>query len=312
LQLPAAGQFFVIEGKDEEAVLEAEESMEPQLDAMRQSGSLGGYQAVCNFVPSAARQHADAALLQRRLFAPHALVQKFFDALQSPALGRKACREAKPSAQPLNVGLWLASPLAAPFRGLWLGQSDGQMAAILSFSAGPAGLDLKALEALAKPEAGISFVDHFAALDAMMGSFRQRVAWLLLLGYLLVSLFVAWIYGPDGWRAMAPALLGALLVAGLFGWLGLNFNLFSVFGILLSLDMGVDYGIFMQDRQSGEFPVALLSASLAALSTLLSFGLLCLSRTPALQVFGLSVLLGIGASWLLAPAFTKESKHEQS
>jgi len=69
--------------------------------------------------------------------------------------------------------------------------------------------------------------------------------------------------------------------------------------------MGVDYGIFMQDRHTGDFKVALLSSSLAACSTLLSFGLLALSHTPALQIFGLSVLLGIGGSWLLAPCFSK-------
>jgi predicted exporter len=102
-------------------------------------------------------------------------------------------------------------------------------------------------------------------------------------------------------------LLACLFAAGLFAWLGLNANLFFVFGILLSLDMGVDYGIYMQERGSGDFRVSLLSASLAALATLLSFGLLALSQTPALRTFGLSVLLGIGGSWLMAPCFSEDN-----
>ena len=67
----------------------------------------------------------------------------------------------------------------------------------------------------------------------------------------------------------------------------------------------MDYGIYMQDKGSGDFRVSLLSTSLAAMTALLSFGLLALSRTPALRVFGLTVLLAISGSWLLAPCFSK-------
>jgi predicted exporter len=44
---------------------------------------------------------------------------------------------------------------------------------------------------------------------------------------------------------------------------------------------------------------------LSALSTLLSFGLLGLSKTPALQAFGLTMLIGTASVWLIVPCFRK-------
>jgi len=43
-------------------------------------------------------------------------------------------------------------------------------------------------------------------------------------------------------------------------------------------------------------------------STLLSFGLLGLSRTPALQAFGLTMLLGAALVWMIVPCFQKSEK----
>jgi hypothetical protein len=44
------------------------------------------------------------------------------------------------------------------------------------------------------------------------------------------------------------------------------------------------------------------------LGTILSFGLLGLSRTPALQAFGLTMLIGTMTVCFLAPCFAGESK----
>jgi predicted exporter len=41
-------------------------------------------------------------------------------------------------------------------------------------------------------------------------------------------------------------------------------------------------------------------------STLLSFGLLGLSRTAALQAFGLTMLIGTALVWLIVPCFARE------
>ena len=58
---------------------------------------------------------------------------------------------------------------------------------------------------------------------------------------------------------------------------------------------------------------ARLAVGMSAANTILSFGLLGLSHTPALQAFGLTMLLGTALVWLIVPCFgtttTSESKH---
>lgn len=290
MKLPSSGRFFLVRGADEQQLLQREEALCASLE---KSGIR--YQAVSQFVPSLERQAADQALQFRRVYAPKGLASKLFKRLDSPEVARQARALALKKTPDLLPEAWLQSPMSTPFRPLWLGKQGEAWASVVTLTDEARPLDLP----------GVDYVDHLADLGRLMGAFRARIGWILVGGYGIVSLFLLAVYKKEAWRILLPTLLASLFVAGLFGWLGLNYNLFCVFGILMSLDMGVDYGIFMQDSRSGDYKVSLLSSSLSALSTLLSFGLLALSHTPALQIFGLSVLLGIGGSWLLAPCFSK-------
>ena len=73
--------------------------------------------------------------------------------------------------------------------------------------------------------------------------------------------------------------------------------------------MGVDYGIFLTEHPGDGS--AWLAVALAGVSTLLSFGLLALSQTPALRAFGLTMLIGELAIWLLTPCFRPPSTHPE-
>jgi len=80
--------------------------------------------------------------------------------------------------------------------------------------------------------------------------------------------------------AWLPTLLGGAITLACFGWAGIPMQLFIVLSLILLLGMGIDYGIFMQEHP-GERSVW-LAVAIAGISTLLSFGLLALSSTPAL------------------------------
>ena len=71
--------------------------------------------------------------------------------------------------------------------------------------------------------------------------------------------------------------------------------------LLLLLGMGVDYGIFLLEHPGDGS--AWVAVALAGVSTLLSFGLLGLSATPALRAFGLTMLIGEVSIWILTPFF---------
>jgi len=68
--------------------------------------------------------------------------------------------------------------------------------------------------------------------------------------------------------------------------------------------MGVDYGVFLAESRADPagFAATLLSVLIACASTVLAFGLLAMSASPALQAIGLTVGIGVLLSLLLALA----------
>jgi predicted exporter len=124
---------------------------------------------------------------------------------------------------------------------------------------------------------------------------------LLLAGYAAVGLALFLRFRRQAWRALLPTALAALLTLAVLGWAGVPLQLFGVLAQLLLLGFGVDYGIFLLEHRDD--PSSWLAVSLGAASTLLAFGLLALSATPALHSFGLSLGLGIALVWMLSPCF---------
>ena len=106
------------------------------------------------------------------------------------------------------------------------------------------------------------------------------------------------------WRIVAPVFSAGALTLAFMGYVGIQLQMLSILALLLTLGMGIDYAIFLQARQGHSH--TLLATTLAALLTLLSFGLLSLSRTPALSAMGLTVTLGVMFSWLLTPVFLRK------
>ena len=306
MRLPEAGQFFLVTGDTEEQLLQRDEALSAKLDGMVRGGQLKGYESPSVYVPSMKRQRAARDLLWRRVDRPGGVADAMFAQLGSPGTGALTRQKAARDAALLTPQAWLASPVSTPFRSLWLGKTAKGYANVITLSGLQGDAALAQLKQDAQGLAGVDFIDHVRALNHLMGVFRKKMELLMWVGYAVVSAFLILRYRKRSWRVLSPTLLACVGTAGVFGLLGLNFNLFCVFGLLLSLDMGVDYGIYVQDRGAKHVDVALLCASLAAISTLLSFGLLALSHTPALRTFGLTVLLAISGSWLLAPCFLEK------
>ena len=126
----------------------------------------------------------------------------------------------------------------------------------------------------------------------------------IVLAYLLIFLLLLLLRGfLKALKITLVPLLAALLTTGLTGWTGAPFNLFSVFGLILALGIGIDYAIFLNEG-SHDRSGTLLAIALSCLSTLLSFGALSLCSFAPVADFGRSVLFGVLFSFLLAPFIT--------
>jgi predicted exporter len=197
---------------------------------------------------------------------------------------------------------FLKTPASEPWRHLWLGQMDGGWASIVALR----GLTRKGLAKLQHADIGldgVQWVDKVGEISDVLGRYRKTMGWVVLLSYLVVYGLLYPRYRSETWRVLAPTALASIATLALLGMAGQNLQLFHVLALMLLLGVGVDYGIFLHEHLSRSDSVAWLAVGLSALSTLLSFGLLSLSKTPALQAFGLTMLIGTVAVWLIVPCF---------
>ena len=157
---------------------------------------------------------------------------------------------------------------------------------------------------------GAQWVDTVEEISSILGRYRTYMGWVIVLSYFVVYVLLYWRYGGAAWRVLAPIALASVATLALLGIAGQSLQLFHVLALMLLLGVGVDYGIFFQDHPGRSDPVGWLAVALSALSTLLSFGLLSLSKTPALQAFGLTILIGTFTVCLIVPCFGYENQRK--
>ncbi|MDB5850662.1 MAG: hypothetical protein JWP29_4414, partial [Rhodoferax sp.] len=290
LGLPGVAQFYLVRGGNAEQVLAREEALKTRLDTLVGAGLLTGYSAVSDWVPSPARQEADAQLTARVESAVLAGVGRI--------LGEQLARPGFAS-RPLTLADWLASPVSAAGRNLWLGDVNGAMTSVVMLRGLRDVSVLPQLAGAADGLEGVRWVDKVAEISSLLGRYRVAMTGLLVAGHGLVF-FLLWLrYRGRAWRAWLPTFMATVLTLALLGWLGQPLQLFNVLALLLLLGIGVDYGIFLLEHEGDGS--AWLAVVLGAGSTWLAFGLLGLSSTPALRAFGLTLLFGIALVWGLSP-----------
>ncbi len=284
-------QFLLLQGGDEESLLETEETLVPRLDKAIADGQLTGYQSVAQFVPSTARQRADRRLVQEQLYQPY--LKPYLD----------------------QIGLEAAPDTAsdAPFLTLATLPREGPLALlgalIVEEGAHPVHLvllqgvrDIEAMRGLIEAP-GIRLVSPAEDYSKLFGQYRRQALLLLALSAVLMLPMLALRYGLGGaLRVMAPSVAALLLAPTIVALFGVQFTFFNAMALVLVLSIGVDYSVFCRETSGGRKAVTMLAVSLAALSTILSFGLLALSGVFAVHAFGATMLIGIALAFLLAPA----------
>ena len=292
LGLPSPAQFYLIQAGDPQALLQAEEALTRALQPLIAEGELAGLRAISQWLPSLRQQQADGELTR---------------SVEGPllaAVGAQLGENLQPDPAPLPPLLpddWLKLAIAEPMRAQWLGSHDGAWGSVVMLEGLTRESDLGKLAALAGALPEVRWVDRSASISALLGHYRAMMLGLLLVGFVAVAIALQLRLGRSAWRALLPTVLAALLSVALLGWVGEPLRLFSVLAQLLLLGIGVDYGIFLFEHRQD--PASWLAINVGAASTLLAFGLLSLSATPALHSFGLCLLFGIALVWVLSPCF---------
>jgi predicted exporter len=303
LDTPTPAQFYIVRGNTAEVVLQREEMLKQRLDPLIETRIISGYHALSNWVPSAQAQAARRDLIDRTLLNDNGPLKALAAQIGENGEWVAATRaHLLASALPLTPDDFLKTPAGEPWRHLWLGEVDGSWASIVALR----GLTPTGLAKLQHADIGldgVQWVDKVGEISLLLGRYRKTMGWVVLFSYLVVYVLLYPRYRDVTWRVLAPTALASIATFALLGMAGQSLQLFHILALMLLLGVGVDYGIFLHEHLSRRDPVAWLAVGLSALSTLLSFGLLSLSKTPALQAFGVTMLIGTVAVWLIVPCF---------
>ena len=298
-----AAQQFLIHAPDDDTLLQRDAALAARLENAKAGGALQDYSAISQWVWRHDEQQAMTVSLRALASRPEAW-QALTDAGVAPDTIAAALRAvAAPPVQ--TVAAQLANPLAARWQGLYVGRQDAD-GAVYSSVALYGVRDSAALAALADGD-GIRYLDRRARLNALFATTRSEALWLKLASYLVAFIILrAAAFSPrDSLKILAVPLAAAVLTVAVFSALGLPLSLFAAFGLLLTSALGVDYAVYAQSVGSPA-TTRFCGMLLAALTTVMSFGILAFSSTPAVAAFGLCVALGIAfslafATWLLPP-----------
>jgi predicted exporter len=288
---------LVVSAASGEANLQRLEQLDGQLQQWRRQGVIGDYQSPAQYLPSLARQQHNRNLITRT-----------YASLEQPmtALGL-----APPATQTplLTSELFFRQSITEPVSLLWLPPDD----------AGMRHLSLVMLRGLTKrsvvqdwaaSQAGVYFVDRRQQLSDLFGLYRLRVIEALSGAGAVLWLLAIWRYGLGrGSRVAWVPLQSCVLALALSAVMLPNLNLFNLLALLLVLGISLDFAVFSTENQRPG--AAALSVSLAAATSLLSFGLLAMSSTQAVAGFGVTVAIGISVAWCLAPVACSRQEVER-
>jgi len=293
----AANQYLLIEAIDDETALRRGEALQPTLTRLVQNAAITSAQAPAAFVPSAERQAENRQLRLSALEEPH--LARYLATLGLPQVEAEATVSDGPV---LTLREAMGSDAVPFLRDLVIGP----------------GLHVVALQGLLSAEAvraavagmpGVRFVDPTADFSRLLGKYRIRAIVLTVVSALVMFLGLAWRYGLAGsaW-VMLPAGIAVVLVPAFLAMLGQPYTFFHAMAQVILLAIGTDYSIFCAEGASS---TRLLAVWLAAITSLLSFGLLVFSRVPAVHGFGSAMLIGIIVSVALAPLANRARRRQQ-
>jgi predicted exporter len=309
MKIDHASKFLTITGKNWEEVLQLEEQLVEELDQIQQVNEISGYRHLSALIPSQQRQRENRQLIVAELYRPYG--SQF-----AKALGMN--RHFKDQDLGLDAPYLVINQehlklLPEGWNELVSVQEGKVVGRILLNNV----TNEQRIEALVYKYPNIKYIDPVQEYSHLFSCYRQvilsLIAVLLLCSAVLLSILASVKVAAV---IIFPILLSLLASIGVIGLCQIPFTLFHAMGLLLVLCIGVDYAFFLYWRKPTQdtektTDFSLLSNVLAALTTILSFGLLGLSKTAAVRGFGIALFVGIILCFCVTTLFLGKPKVEE-
>ena len=296
LNAPSISQYFLIKADNVEELLEREEQLERNFLEL----NLPNIKLIsaADWIMSKKRQENVQALYENKCESVSTLFREM--------LGAPLTCEKISNLNSVNSLHKLSSENVLP--PILIQDNDVEALVLIT---GLKNSEIDTLRTLEDQSNGIYFRNYPQQISDLLSQYCLRIAVLLVAAVFCSIVLLTIRFKKDAWRAYCPCVFGILLTIALLGLTEEGLSLFSLSACVLLLGLGLDYGIFLTSNPQGSLRTV-AAITFAALTTLLSFGLLAFSSTPALKSFGLCVMYGQFFIWCLTPAFRKVNKHEKT
>lgn len=299
LDLPSPSQFFIVSGSTDEEVLSRAELLTNKLDKLVADGVISGYQSITRFIPSIASQAmaSNAYASSSREGATKQIAKEF-------GMDAAWVKSQNQINKPLTVDEIRGGTFYKTISYLWFASDSSSIKSTAVLLTG-----VNSLEAISKlsqlQDADTAWVDKPQEISNVFARYRALFSYVIAIGYLLTFIAIYIKYRKSAWRAVIPPILATCMTLAILSLSGETVTLMTVIAFALLLGIGTDYGIFLLQYPADKR--VLLSISIAALMTLISFGSLALSSVPAIHSFGIALLFGVLLSWFLTLFFSKNA-----
>ncbi|WP_345492743.1 MMPL family transporter [Orbus sasakiae] len=285
-------KWFVVYGDTAEQTLQRLEHFLPQLQYAQQQGWFGKYQTIN--LPSRQKQLQNIQQIEQ--YAP-----SIIQGLQDLGLNIEPLSFEPSSLKFITPTQWQQSVISQGRKLLWLTLPNGESATLIPISRIN---NLAELKKLSDRQSGVQWLDRRQEFNDMFTAYRVNLTHLLMIAVSVICLSFMYRnrhYGiKNALKSTLPTLLSVGCAISILGLTHQSLNLFSMLALILVIGIGIDYSLFLSN-QHNQASSSLLAVTMAALTTLLSFGLLVLSHTSAIVGFGMVLVGGIFSAFLFAP-----------
>jgi predicted exporter len=310
LGAPDVRYLLVIEGQDDQAVLERTAALDPALGKLVAEGAISSYGDAARYLPTKAVQERRRAELP----APAILRSDLTEALQGlpfkPGVFEPFLKDVEQARQlpALGPADLAGTPLEAMVGGLLLDRG-GHWISLVTLGEVK---DASAVSSLAqRAGSDVTLLDLRQASESLVEHQRQRILWCLAISavLLVVVVSVALRKASRVRRVLAPMALTTLIIVTVLHAAGVSLNLFHLISLVLAAGLGLDYALFFE--HASEDPAVqrrtLHAVIVCSLATVLVFALLALSTLPVLQAIGTTVAIGVVSNFVLALLLTRST-----
>lgn len=160
----------------------------------------------------------------------------------------------------------------------------------------------------------LEFVDQPAQLSSALKQLRTYMMYFLVAAALGLFILMFLRYGlKDGLILACIPLFSTMFGLTISQLIIGSLSLFNFIACILILALSIDYTVFLKEH--GRQTHVLIANSLAAMTSLLAFGMFIFSNTPAIAHFGLTLLGGLTIAWglcFLMPSQLLNSKEHNA